>query len=281
MKDNNPNRISRKELFKRAAATLRSELESSKQIPHSGEKGLEAEVIFRNFLSKHLPKRFDVSAGFVLDDSDNVSPQTDVIIYDAYNCPVLEAYDRNLIIPADNVPFVVEVKSHLTKKEIFDAAEKISEIKKLKKTLLPSMGPQGLGTFGAVFAFESKITLSKAHEHYRETILKHGLENHIDYICILDTGIINTLLQLREDKNPSPLMLSSGFSFPPGSEVLTGGVKQGSKTLDTFMRLLLTPLTFFAHRVAHPGFDMSPEAENPTEEDSFAQTIWKADDNVK
>ena len=108
-------KISRQSIFEKAACKLRQDFDELSVVPHSGLKGNQAERLVKAFLKGHLPKRFDVGSGFILDHFDNVSKQTDVIIYDAFNCPVYRASDDAGIFPSDNVAAVVEVKSRLDK----------------------------------------------------------------------------------------------------------------------------------------------------------------------
>src|SRR5687768_17360254 len=98
-KDKTPTRA---QIFQEASKKLRQDLDRAKNIPHQGEKGRAVEDSLKTFLKEHLPKRFAVTSGFILDSLDNVSSQTDVIVYDANSCPVLETFNENLIIPADN-----------------------------------------------------------------------------------------------------------------------------------------------------------------------------------
>ena len=129
--------VSRQKIFAQAAHKLRQEFEELSVVPHNALKGGEAERLVRTFLKEHLPKRFDVGAGFIIDRLDNVSRQTDVIIYDALNCPVYRASEDAGIFPSDNVAATVEVKSCLDKNELVTAFENILATKQLAKTPPP------------------------------------------------------------------------------------------------------------------------------------------------
>ena len=126
--------ISRSEIFAQAARKMRADFEELTVVPHNASKGHEAEEIIRRFLNGHLPKRFAAGSGFILDPLGAVSNQTDVVIYDAHNCPVYRASDTAAIFPSNNVAAVVEVKSRLNKAAIYDAAEKIARIKAMSKS---------------------------------------------------------------------------------------------------------------------------------------------------
>jgi hypothetical protein len=184
--------VTRQEIFAQAAKKLRQDFAELAVVPHSGLKGGEAEEIVRKFLRGHLPKRFDVGSGIIIDVQDKLSKQIDVIIYDAFNCPVYRASPTAAIIPSDNVAAVIEVKSHLDKERLREAFENASSVKSLVKTPPPDM-PMLITaqTLCFVFAFETSLTLEKLSEHYCEFARKYNLGRHIDAVMVLDKGLIN------------------------------------------------------------------------------------------
>lgn len=263
----------RSQIFTEASKKLRQELERAKNIPHSGEKGKEVENILKDFLREHLPKRYDIASGFILDKADNVSSQTDVIVYDAASCPVLETYDDNLIIPSDNAAVVIEVKSNLTKNDIEDAAQKIAHIKTLNKSPIDlPPGPWNLNTIGILFAFKSTLSLETVGAHYHKSIATHGLGRHIDYIFVLDEGMLCINAHLPGESGFSPIILYSPNSGINGTVLITGGTKFKEKTVDQFMRYLLAHLQFFWPWISHPGFDNSP-SDSATGEKVFGSFL--------
>lgn len=263
----------RSQIFLEASKNLRQDLERTKSIPHHGERGGEVENILKRFLKDHLPKRYDVASGFILDRGDNVSAQTDVIVYDASSCPVLETYENNLIIPSDNAAVVIEVKSNLTKEDVEDAAEKIAGIKMLGKSKIDMPpGPWNLNTIGILFAFKSTLSLETVGKHYRSSIAKYGLGKHIDYIFVLDEGMLSINAHLPGEPGFAPMILYHPNSGPPGTVLIVGGTKFKEKTIDQFIRYLLAHLQFFWPWISHPGFDNSP-SENATGEKVFGSFL--------
>ncbi len=259
-------KVSRQTIFAQAAHKLRQDFEELSVVPHSGLKGTQAERLVRVFLKEHLPKRFDVGSGFIIDRFDNVSKQTDVIIYDALNCPVYRASEDAAIFPSDNVAAVVEVKSRLDKDQLVSAFENILATKRLAKTQAPEGRFMTSQTLGCLFAFDSAISLDKIAEHYTDLTKTHGIGHHIDMILVLDKGTMTMWARaqafrmwgryLHEGVNKE---LSEGLHLALATEEL------GADSLDAFLRDLLTQLTFFRGMVDHPGFDWS---SNP----SFAGT---------
>ena len=244
----------REEIFAQAAKKIRIDFQELSIIPHNALKGHEAESIVKKFLEDHIPKRFSVGGGFVLDPLGNISRQTDIIIYDAFNCPVYRASDDASIFPSNNVAAVVEVKSSLDKNELIDAWDKISAIKALAKSK-PSEGPCISQTAGFLFAFDSKISLTKLSEHYVTLFNERGIGHHIDVIIVLDKGILTLIAKLPGiDRWNIMFMEGLGGAVAEGSHI---GVSVGlfeEYTLDAFFRILIPRLSLFRHIVDHPGF---------------------------
>jgi len=257
-------RPTRETIFRDAARRLRAEFEDARNIPHSGERGREGEEILRNFLNEHLPKRFLAGSGFIIDNEDNVSPQTDVIIYDALNCPVYKSGEASLILPSDNVACVIEVKSKLNKANLEDAFAKITECKALKKTpIIETIDHLVITeTLGIIFAFECETTSETVAENFRKLFLAGSWEtwkSNPNLITILDKGIITTASQLPGDPRPSPAMIHGmPDCAPPGTKLSIVYLGEMESTLDQFLRLLLAHLSFFRHRISHPGFKWPP-----------------------
>ena len=104
-------------------------------IPHPGELGTGREEVIREFLRKHLPRRFGVSTGFVFDAHGMVSRQMDVVIYDAHLCPSFEAVGGKTFFPCESVVAVGEVKSRLTStKGIHEALANLRSAKELDRS---------------------------------------------------------------------------------------------------------------------------------------------------
>jgi hypothetical protein len=101
-----------------------------------------AEAHFRSWLSEFLPKRFGVTAGFVISQglpATKKSPAFDVIIYDQWASPVLWAEshpDLSLqgklrAIPAEYVAAVIEVKAALNIPSAKEATEHLFDLSPL------------------------------------------------------------------------------------------------------------------------------------------------------
>lgn len=255
--------VTRKAIFEAAGKKLRSDFEElSKTIPHRGVKGGQAADLVRKFLNDHLPKRFASGSGFIIDRRDNISKQTDVIVYDAMNCPVYRASDDAGIFPADNVAAVVEVKSIVDGEKFAEAAANIAATKALAKTPPPKVPFLVQSqTLGCLVAFESSVSLTKLEDHYKESIKAHGLGRHIDLILVHDRAVITLASKPRAmDHWATAFFEGFGGKAAEGAHVAISRLELRELSLDAFLRFLLAQLAFFRGIVDHPGFGF-PDAQ--------------------
>ena len=94
----------------------------------------------RSRLEGLLPGISAVGSGLVIDSYDNVSRQQDIVIYERDFCPIFTINNspESTYYPCEGVIAVGEVKSEMGEKELKDAFEKISSVKKLKRHLNPT-----------------------------------------------------------------------------------------------------------------------------------------------
>lgn len=246
-----------RDLFVEAGKQLRSEFEFIRKTNcHYGESGSEAEAILQNFLNNHLPKRFSAGSGIVIDTENNISSQTDVIVYDAYNSPVYRKGSNVLILPSDNVASVIEVKSKLSKSELKDAAAKISSVKKLRKTPINEADQPGTfsstlitKTLGIVFAYDSVTSLKTLSLNLAEINEEYPWDEWIDMVVVLDKGIISYVFQMPYSMEVPGLIGGMEGDFPtPPFYVHLMADDSGDMALNRFFLYLMTHLTFFRRR---------------------------------
>lgn len=104
-------------------------------IPHPGELGTAREEVIREFFRKYLPKRFEVSTGFVFDAKGNISQQMDIIIYDGFTCPKFDVAGGKSFFPAESVVGAGQVKSYLKSiKSINEAFNNLESVKNLDRS---------------------------------------------------------------------------------------------------------------------------------------------------
>ncbi len=254
----------REELFRRAAQKMQADFEALRSVPHAGAKGAEAEDLVRKFLSDRIPGRFEASSGFIIDRSDQVSRQQDVVIYDAFNCSRYLVSDHASFFPSDNVAATLEVKSRLDKEKLEGAFSNIESVKRLQTTALPAGVPNfiRIRPMGCVFAFESALSLDKVAEHYHGWLSPNlnRIGRHADVVVVLNKGIVSLNAHPPVESNLgswAPFHMESALDNPEleGWHIGVAADDYGEHTLDVFMRLLLPQLEHFRHAVDHPGFD--------------------------
>jgi len=252
------------QLFNDAAKKLRAEFEFIRSTnPHPGEKGAEAENVVRDFLNHHLPQRFRATSGIIIDKANSLSPQTDVIIYDALTSPVYRYSEEMLMLPLDTVAAVIEVKSRLNKQEIEDGYKKIAACKRLKKTPVSGGDQQATGsdlksvaTYGVIFGFSSDTSLGTLAQHAENLNGQYEPSAWPDLIVLLDSGTIGYGVQFPGASSIGHMMppVDDDFAIPPINIHLMLR-EDGDFTLNRFFILLLAHLTFFPRRIGTPPFD--------------------------
>lgn len=109
----------------------------AKAVVHSGTKGDNTESNWINWFQEYLPKRYKVDKGIVIDSTGKQSEQIDLIIYDAQYSYLVFRQNDTLLIPAESVYAVFEVKQNLNKERIEYAGVKAKSVRELLRTSAP------------------------------------------------------------------------------------------------------------------------------------------------
>lgn len=124
-----------KELFFSIQEQLSADLRGARSIlSHPGAKGDASETNWITMLESHLPHRYQVSKGFVLDSNGNCSDQIDIIIYDRQYTPLLYNHSGQRFIPCESVYGVIEVKQVIDRSNLEYAGKKAASVRKLERT---------------------------------------------------------------------------------------------------------------------------------------------------
>jgi hypothetical protein len=103
---------------------------------HRGIAGAHREEVVRKFLGDHLPTRFAVDTGLVIDPNGVFSNQADLVVVDCvHNAPLHAAYSSRLW-PVEAVYALLEIKTSLGPSDIQDSVEKCRRFKSLKRSFL-------------------------------------------------------------------------------------------------------------------------------------------------
>ncbi|SCX12099.1 hypothetical protein SAMN02910436_00860 [Ruminococcaceae bacterium P7] len=134
-------KIDLSEMYKDIQEEMIASLNLSSPIPHPTMKGDATEYDWINFFSKYLPKRYSVDKGIIIDSNGDTSDQIDIIIYDTqYSYFVFNKSNENnktVIIPAESVYAIFEVKPMLNKANMKYAEKKAASVRKLYRTSVP------------------------------------------------------------------------------------------------------------------------------------------------
>lgn len=99
--------------------------------------GDDSELNWRGMLESILPTRYRVSKGFAIDADGARSDQIDLLIYDRHFSPVLLEVGDYVFVPAEAVFAALEVKQSMDRSVIKYAADKVSSVRRLRRTSAP------------------------------------------------------------------------------------------------------------------------------------------------
>jgi len=123
------------ELYESLQEQLEVQLKANRKANKNAEaKGDASEKVWTDLLTAHMPHRYQVTKGFVIDADGRESHAVDIIIYDRQYTPLIFNKDGNTYIPAESVYAVFEAKQEMTKEHIAYAGEKAASVRSLRRT---------------------------------------------------------------------------------------------------------------------------------------------------
>lgn len=185
--------------LKRLLASVGAEVErqltdARSLIAHEGEKGGASEEVWRSLLRKHLPLRYQVDTGFVVDSEDKFSEQIDVIIFDRQYSPLVFELGTRKIFPAESVYAVFEAKQSANAFNVGAAKRKASTVRNLMRTSLPIRDLDGRTKklqpiLAGILALDSdwKPAFGKPFRNALETDV---VSERLDVGCVASHGVI-------------------------------------------------------------------------------------------
>lgn len=262
-------------LISKASEKLRQEFEYIRETNiHNGEMGGETEEKVRDFLNKLMPKRFQATAGFVIDVDNQMSNHQDVIIYDAMSSPSYRYEENNQIVSSDAVASIIEVKSVLNKSHLENGYQKIAEVKRLRKRPMNDMDQKATesdmtttGTLGIILGFTSDISLEKIAEHCVELNEKYDSAHIPNLIVVVDVGTINYTAEFVGGGKTGDLAPTGDdeFVIPPCYVHLVAR-KDGAFAINRLFTHLISHLAFFPRRPSIPPFNVLLEGTSSVQQ---------------
>lgn len=191
--------IDLRNLFLALQEQLEVHLRSERRIgTHPGVKGASAEVNWKAMLDDHLPSRYRVSKGFVIDSGGGLSDEIDLVVYDRQYSPLLFNRDGILYIPAESVYAVLEVKQQLDKATVEYAGRKAASVRALARTSVPVHHAGGVyqprdlfGILAGIVALESSWQ-PPLGEPLLDVLRTATPEARLDVLCALRHGAWET-----------------------------------------------------------------------------------------
>jgi len=113
---------------------LSAALKERRTLPHPGIAGDEGELLWLRVLEQHLPRRYAIRRGIVIDSRGGRSDAIDLIVYDPQYTPVFLAQDEHAYVFAEAVYAVFEVKTEIGSREFEYAGQKAASVRRLHRT---------------------------------------------------------------------------------------------------------------------------------------------------
>lgn len=158
---------------------------------HWGEVGSWREVVLRNILRRHLPNSLGVGNGFVL-TANGVTKQLDVIVYDE-NYPRYMQEGEFIIITADAVRAIVEVKSSTTSSPLSESLRELSNAANMIRQYTDREREQGgvrKPLWVGYFAYELNRTMSSTIGAHVQAACRLQQKGIIHAICAGESNFI-------------------------------------------------------------------------------------------
>lgn len=180
---------------------LLSAYNKSKTIRHPRDMGDEREEILRHFLfeSGLLPPAFGAAkmSARVVAPSGHISPELDILFFDAQRVLVLKKFRKVEFYPIECVHGTIQVKSKLTKKELNKALDNITKFKSLNPQISLTQNVAGLKIstglhrrFGIIFAYEYDLEWGDVVQTLEDHVKVNPPEHWPNLLVILDKGLL-------------------------------------------------------------------------------------------
>ncbi|MEP7376538.1 MAG: DUF6602 domain-containing protein [Chitinophagaceae bacterium] len=137
-------------------------------VPNWLEVGMYREAVLRGIIRNFLPKNFDVASGYVARQTNNrgsheVSPQIDIIIYNN-NFPILFKKEELVVVTADSVGAIIEVKSN---DRVETLKKTLTKCNKIGRFIFNGKYDKSIPLFNGIFYYNLK---GKTDIHLKKTL---------------------------------------------------------------------------------------------------------------
>lgn len=196
--------------------SLVAKFREASSLQHGTTVGDATEAGWRSVLKDFLPKKYGVSSGFIIDSFGGQSDQIDIIIHDQQYSPLfLRTPPDNLVIPAESVYAVFEVKQSLNKDHVRYASDKINSVRSLQRTSAPikhaggvyaARDPESLRILGGILTTRLDwVDISGAAA--KQALLNHDDNRRVDIGCALESKSFDISASGDIEFSPSNMQL--------------------------------------------------------------------------
>lgn len=181
---------------------------AASELHHAGLRGRAREIFAKDLLTPFLSPNVDTCTGIIVDSQGGSSRQIDIIIYDKTLIPSLMFTGEEGIVPIESVLATIEVKSTLTRNELFKSVQNAHSVKNLKArfTDVMSQTPEKSSPICCVFSFSSDCKPKAELTRLNEIVLKvnRGTKNKVyvplSAICVADISLTKCVKIECDDK---------------------------------------------------------------------------------
>ena len=201
------------QVFLHIQRRMLSHLDVGDSLEHPGTCGAAGELRWMRLFESHLPERYRASSAFIVDAAGKRSRQIDIAIYDRFYSPLIFPFESGLLVPAESVYAVVEVKQVLNRKYLRDAGLKIASVRRLRRTSVrvpfaggsyPPKRPHRI--LGLVAATRSAWL--NGFEHNLASALRElDPEGAVDLGCVVTQGAFESTGHLCKYSEPSESLI--------------------------------------------------------------------------
>lgn len=218
---------------------------------HHPSEGEYLEYAVRSYLRRRIPRRFEISTGFISlleanTQNDNsvqvtrkVSRQFDILIWDADTYPPLFRADNFVILMPESVRAIIEITKCLNAKKILTDLQKLDDLYELyspeRQKFRPYTAMLALSSkkvpitnflqyLEKFYLFDSDIPITFRYGLARNKSTENrpfALCSFIDSICILDKGLIKGKME-KTLINPDYIVRYDAYGDKPNQETSFG-----------------------------------------------------------
>jgi len=180
---------------------------------HPGTKGDNTEDNWIQWFRKYLPSRYAVDKAIVIDSNGQQSEQIDLVIYDAQYSYLVFRQQDSILIPAESVYAVFEVKQNLNKAYMEYAQLKAESVRSLYRSSAPiqhaggQYGPKPLHEILAGILTTTSDWTSPIAPNVTKYINASDHNKRLDFICSISANtfvVDNNIFTNQYDANRSP-----------------------------------------------------------------------------